>query len=155
MISSAGTIILAKWRTRALTMSVCVLGLVAAPATAAEAPPFVRAPTVSTDSPLILAAMFHTTIQLPEGRGIAKALMELGVTAGDAAEAARLAASHLGEGQGGCTAKIEISRADNGQESLRRLVLSTAGDQTIIERRGEKLSLVPASAIRAIGLRIA
>lgn len=94
-----------------------------------------------------LATVFELKLQLPEGRGLARLLLDAGIASDDAAEAARLAAGHLGDGSGGAAAKVEISRPlDSKGMRLERLVLSSDAGTTIIERRGDRLALTSTAA---------
>jgi hypothetical protein len=94
-----------------------------------------------------LATVFELKLRLPEGRGLARLLLDAGVASDDAAEAARLAAGHLGDGSGGSSAKVEISRPlDATGLRLERLILSSADGTTIIERRGDTLALTSTAA---------
>ena len=88
-----------------------------------------------------LAGQFQLKIQLFEGRGLARALLDAGVDQKDAAAAARVAAGHLGAGEGGCSATISIERSPGGGFSLVRVQISTAARQTVIERRGSELTI--------------
>jgi hypothetical protein len=94
-----------------------------------------------------LATIFELKLQLPEGRGLARLLLDAGIASDDAAEAARLAVGHLGDGSGGSEAKVEISRPlDAKGLRLERLVLSSADGTTTIERRGDRLALTSTAA---------
>ena len=100
--------------------------------------------------------MFELKLRLPEGRGLARLLLDAGVASDDAAQAARLAAGHLGGGTGpwagGCDAKVEVSRTvDTSGLRLERLALSSADGQTLIERRGGQLTLTTTAAHAAAG----
>lgn len=86
------------------------------------------------------AVLYSLKLRLPAGQGLARMLIQAGVSQSDAAAAARLAAGHLGAENGGCDAKIEISRAlEEDSYRLERAVLLTASDQTVIERRAGEL----------------
>jgi hypothetical protein len=88
------------------------------------------------------AVLYALKLRLPEGQGLARMLMQAGVSQADAAAAARLAAGHLGNGAGGCDAKVEISGAlGGGGYSLQRAVLLTSTGETIIERRAGELTV--------------
>jgi hypothetical protein len=119
----------------------CLSMGVAAPAIAASllnAIPGAAAPAPK------LAAVFELKLRLPEGRGLARLLLDAGVGREDAAAAARLAAGHLGDGLGGCEAKVAISRpvqGGAGDLQLERLVLMSRSGQVIIERRGGELTV--------------
>jgi hypothetical protein len=76
---------------------------------------------------------------------LAALLLQAGVVQDDAAAAARIAAGHLGDGSGGCSAKIEISRPTGGNGfRLQRVELTTDTGRTVIERRQGGLSLTSA-----------
>jgi hypothetical protein len=88
------------------------------------------------------AVLYALKLRLPERRGLARMLIQAGVSATDAAAAAKLAAGHLGDGQGGCDAKIEISGAlAQGGYRLQRAVLLTSSGQIVIERRAGELTI--------------
>jgi hypothetical protein len=88
------------------------------------------------------AALYAIKLRLPEGRGLAALLLQAGVSQDDASLTARLAAGHLGDGSGGCEAKVELSRPiQGGITSLERVVLTTGGAETVIERRAGALTL--------------
>ncbi len=120
--------------------------LLAAPNLAhAAGPPVVDAPASPTPPSPKLAGLFDLTFRLPEGRGLARLLLEAGVDSNDAAVAARLAAGHLGDGLGGCDAKVTVSRSLDGVGfKLERVVLASPAGQTIIERRPAGLEIAPA-----------
>lgn len=83
-----------------------------------------------------LANLFEVKFRLPAGRGLARYLLEIGVDQKDAAEAARLAAGHLGDGAGDCLAKVAISRPLTGAGlTIERVTLVTQSQQTVIDRR--------------------
>jgi hypothetical protein len=131
----------------------CVLAVTAAllsaagPAQAGETAKFLNAPATATAPALKLAVQFDLQLQLPEGRGLAQLLMNAGVDQNDAAAAARLAAGHLGDGTGGCFAKVSIARdSASGAYSLVRVMLMTERDQTVIERRGGELAIASQAA---------
>jgi hypothetical protein len=95
-----------------------------------------------------LALMFVLKLRLPEGRGLAAQLLQAGVDENDAATSARIAAGHLGDGEGGCNAKIEISRPVGATHfRLERIELTTDDRRTIIERRQGQLSLASATTL--------
>jgi hypothetical protein len=95
-----------------------------------------------------LALMFVLKLRLPEGRGLAAQLLQAGVDENDAATSARIAAGHLGDGEGGCNAKIEISRPVGATHfRLERIELTTDDWRTIIERRQGQLSLASATTL--------
>ena len=131
-----------------LAAAVCATAAIApGSALAEEAPPSLRAVVTHVLPAPRLATVFELKLQLPQGRGLARLLLDAGVASDDAAEAARLAAGHLGDGSGGCVAKVEISRPLDAQGlKIERLVLSSAEGQTIIERRGGQLALTTSAA---------
>jgi hypothetical protein len=57
----------------------------------------------------------------------------------------------LGDGAGGCFAKVSIARdSTTGGYSLLRVMVMTQSDQTVIERRGSELAIAsqaPASKL--------
>lgn len=126
-----------------------LLALVAVPGTAAaqEHAVFLNAPAEASLPMPKFAGQFQLKLQLPEGKGLAKALLDAGVNQDDAASAARLAAGHLGAGEGGCYAKISVERSADGNLNLMRVQLTTAARQTVIERRGSKLTVASDNAI--------
>jgi hypothetical protein len=109
---------------------------------AAEHAIFLNAPAVAGPPVPKLAVQFGLKLHLPEGKGLARLLIDAGVNQDDAAAAAKLAAGHLGAGAGGCEATVSIERsADGGSFSLVRVQLSTDARQAVIERRGAELTL--------------
>lgn len=117
------------------------------PAQAGETARFLNAPATASAPESKLAVQFELKIRLPEGRGLAGLLTEVGVDRNDAAVAARLAAGHLGDGHGGCFAKVSIARDPaSGGYSLMRVMLMTQSDQTVIERRGGELAVASQAA---------
>jgi hypothetical protein len=123
-------------------------------ACSAEPLPFLIAPASSAAPAPELAALYELKLRLAEGRGLARLLLDAGVNRDDAAAAARLAAGNLGDALGGCTAKVEISRAvEGGGFKLERVTLLTQAGATIIERRQGKLTI--ASQAGAAKLRLA
>lgn len=124
------------------------LGLLIAPGatSAADLPPPIPVPVTQPPPLSRLAGVFELQLRLPEGRGLAKALLQMGVDREDAAMAARLAAGHLGDGLGGCQVKVAISRPIEGRGyRLEGLVLTTQAERTSIMRRGGSLELIPAA----------
>lgn len=111
-------------------------------AIAAEHAIFLNAPAAAGAPVPKLAAQFHLKLHLPEGKGLARLLLDAGVNPEDAAAAAKLAAGHLGAGAGGCEATVSIERGANGGTfSLVRVQLSTDTRQAVIERHGAELTL--------------
>jgi hypothetical protein len=118
------------------------LGLIAATASA-EAQPAPAPAVVTTALPAPrLATVFEFKVSLPEGKGLARVLLDAGVGSDDAAQAARLAAGHC-DSTGGCNAKISISHQLGAGIQIERLVLADASGQTVIERRNGRLALNP------------
>jgi hypothetical protein len=114
-------------------------------ATAAGLAPLLATPTTKAPPQTHSAVLYELRLRLPEGRGLAQQLMQAGVNQGDAAAAAKLAAGHLGDGVGGCDAKVEVSRALGGDGlEVQRVVLMTQAEQTIIERRQGELTVASA-----------
>jgi hypothetical protein len=102
----------------------------------------INAPATAQAPAVKLAVQYQLKLHLPEGRGLARLLLDAGVDREDAAAAARLAAGHLGDGHGGCEAQISVSRAPDGEGfRLVRAMLTTGVEQTIIERRGSDLTV--------------
>jgi hypothetical protein len=121
--------------------ALAALGGLVAPslACADELPPGFHASAAPVPN---LAALFQLKFQLPEGRGLARLLLQAGVGRDDAAAAARLAAGHLGDGLGGCDIKVEISKPLGANNfKLERVVLMSLAGQTVIERRGGELAV--------------
>ena len=95
----------------------------------------------------MLAAQFELKLMLREGKGLARQLIDAGVDQKDAAAAARLAAGHLGDGDGGCFANVSIARdTATGEFSLVRVTVMTNSDRTIIERRDGELAIASQAA---------
>ena len=130
-------------------IAACSAFLVACPADAAEDAQFLNAPATSLPTPKF-AAQFQLRLRLPEGRGLARLLLDAGVSRDDAGAAARLAAGHLGAGVGGCTALVSIERSAGTTTgfSLVRVQLVTDATQTVIERRGRDLVVASDTAAR-------
>ena len=115
---------------------------------------FLNAPALPGPRAAKAAAQFQLNVSLPEGRGLARALLDAGVKQQDASDAARLATGHLGLGAGGCHAKISIERSLEGQGfDLVRVQLTTGERQTVIERRGSALTIASDVAAPS-GLRL-
>lgn len=110
-------------------------------ANASEVPRTAIAPAKSA-MPLQLAVQFELKIRLPEGQGLARSLLDIGIDGNDASLAARLAAGHMGAGAGGCEVRISISKAAQGNGfHIERLMLLTRIAQTVIERRVGELTI--------------
>ncbi|MFL6722409.1 MAG: hypothetical protein ACJ8FT_11500 [Sphingomonas sp.] len=118
-----------------------VVACVSSGAFAAEHAVFLNAPAVAASPVPKLAVQFGLKLHLPEGKGLARLLIDAGVNQEDAAEAAKLAAGHLGAGLGGCEATVSIERSAGGGFSLVRVQLSTDARQAVIERRGNEFTL--------------
>jgi hypothetical protein len=120
------------------------------PANAADLPIIRAMPETKAPPPTKIAVLFAFLVHLPEGRGLARALLDLGVDRDDAAAAAKIAAGHLGDGDGGCDAKIEISRVISASGyKLERVSLVTQASQSTIERRSGELTLTGERASQA------
>ena len=121
--------------------------LFATPSYAAETAHFLNAPATSAEAPAGLAVQYQLALQLPEGHGLARLLLDAGVEGDDAAAAARLAAGHMGAGGSGCAVKIFISKSGDGNGAkLVRATLMSAKGQTVIERRGAALVIASETA---------
>jgi hypothetical protein len=118
-------------------------------ASAAGLPLILNAPAAAAAPAPKLAAQYELQLRLPEGRGLARLLLDAGVDRDDAAAAARLAAGHMGDGMGGCDAKVSISKAVGGNGfRLVRVSLLTAAGETDIERRGANLEIASQATAR-------
>jgi hypothetical protein len=120
---------------------------VPAAALAGETAQFLNAPATAVLPAANVAVQYELKLQLPEGRGLARLLLDAGVDRDDAVAAARLAAGHLGDGSGGCQVKAFIARTASGFRIVRAMVITNAG-QTVIERRGAELAIASESAAR-------
>jgi hypothetical protein len=115
---------------------------------AAETAQFLNAPVTAAPPAPKLAVQYELKLRLPEGRGLARSLLDAGVDRDDAAAAARLAAGHLGDGQSGCDVRIAISRSvDGGGYRLDRVTLFSSVSQTVIERRRGELTVASTNPI--------
>lgn len=125
------------------TAAIAASATLALPSAAAaeEHPVFLNAPAKLNSAAPKFAGQFQLKVQLPDGHGLARALLDVGVNQDDAAAAARLAAGHLGAGKGGCFATISIERDASGGQSLMRVQLSTEARQMVIERHGSELAV--------------
>ena len=111
-------------------------------ARAAEQPLFLNAPSKTAAPIPRMAVQFGLKLQIPDGRGLARLLIDSGVNQEDAARAARLAAGHMGEHDGGCSANVTVSRGVDGSGfRVIRVALMTRGTETVIERRGAELTI--------------
>lgn len=108
---------------------------------------FLNAPALTGPPAAKAAAQFQLKVSLREGRGLARALLDLGVRQDDAAAAAKVAAGHLGAEAGGCEALVSIERNPTGDYSLMRVQLATDTRRAVIEWRGTELVLASDTAI--------
>jgi hypothetical protein len=116
---------------------------------AGETARFLNAPAASAAPAIKLAVQFDLKLRLPEGRGLARVLLDAGVDREDAAAAARLAAGHMGDGSGGCDVQVSVTKAaDAGGLRLVRATLMTNASRTVIERRGAELTIASQSEAR-------
>jgi hypothetical protein len=116
---------------------------------AGETARFLNAPATSAAPAIKLAVQYDLKLRLPEGRGLARLLLDAGVDREDAAAAARLAAGHMGDGAGGCEVQVSITKAaDAGESRLVRATLMTNASRTVIERRGAELTIASQSEAR-------
>ncbi len=119
----------------------------ASPSAAAKTATFLNAPAKVGNAPMKLAGQFELKLHLPDGRGLARLLIDAGVAQDDAAAAAKLAAGRLGDGKNGCFATVSVERAAGGALNLVRVMLTTNDQRTIIERRGFDLAIASETAI--------
>jgi hypothetical protein len=127
---------------RLSTTGLALALLIPGAAGAADLAPLLVAPAVKAPPQTKMAVLYALKLKLPEGRGLARLLLQAGVDQSDAAAAAKLAAGHLGDGSGGCDANVEISRdATAGGLRLERVELLTRAGRTIIERRQGELTV--------------
>lgn len=125
-----------------------VVMLASTPATAGETARFMNAPVTAAQTSPRLAVQLELKLRLPQGRGLARLLLDAGVDRADAATAARLAAGHLGDGQGGCDVQVSVVSDGRGALKLVRAIVMTQVDRTVIERRGAELEVASASPVR-------
>ena len=119
------------------------------PGRAGEAEHFRNAPMTGAAPAMRLAVQYELKLNLPEGGGLARVLVDAGIRQDDAVTAARLAAGHLGENTGGGQAKVSVSRSSRGEGfQLERVTLFTRADQTVIERRRGELAVTSRAANR-------
>jgi hypothetical protein len=130
------------WRLAALS------GIISPSLAAAEPLPFLHAPASAEVAPAPkLGVLYELRVRLPEGLGLARTLLDAGVNSDDAAAAARVAAGHLGDGLGGCDAKVSISRMSrDGELRVERISLVTTSGATVIERRQGRLTIASEAA---------
>jgi hypothetical protein len=116
--------------------------LVPSAAYGGETARFLNAPASAAAPAVKFAVEYDLKLKLPDGRGLARQLLDVGVDRDDAASAARLAAGHLGDGGGGCEVQVSIARsADSGGFKLVRATVMTNASRTVIERRGTELTI--------------
>jgi hypothetical protein len=138
-----------KLRLGAIAVAAIAAALASGTAQAGELPLFLNAPAPSSAPAAKSAVQYELKLHLPQGRGLARLLIDAGVDRDEAASAARLAAGHLGDGAGGCYATISIAGGLNGSGfRLMRMTLLTEASQTVIERRGADLSIASEGATR-------
>jgi hypothetical protein len=132
------------WRLRAFAAAPLMMP---AAAHAGETARFLNAPATAVAPAVKVAVQYDLKLRLPQGRGLARLLLDAGVDRDDAAAAARLAAGHLGDGSGGCDVEVSITRAvGSGEFKLVRAMLMTSAGRTVIERRGAELRIASESA---------
>jgi hypothetical protein len=125
-----------------IAIAAIAASLASTSAVAAEHAVFLNAPASMAAPSAKFAAQFELQLSLPQGQGIARQLIDAGVSQDDAAAAAKLAAGHMGAGAGGCTAKVSIEQTSGVKGfSLMRVQLTTASSQTVIERRDGALTI--------------
>jgi hypothetical protein len=109
---------------------------------AAGALPLINAPAPIGAPSITLAVTYEMELQLPEGRGLARQLIDSGIDQNDAAAAAKLGSSYMAQGKGSCSAKVAATRLP-GVDTLRltRVTLYTASKIVVMERRDGKLSV--------------
>jgi hypothetical protein len=117
------------------------------PLAAAGTATFLNAPAKAGIAPVKLAGQFELKLHLPEGRGLARLLIDAGVVQDDAAAAAKLAAGRLDDDKNDCFATVSVERAAGGELNLVRVMLTTDDRRTIIERRGDELAIASESPI--------
>lgn len=127
-----------------LSTALAALTLLATPGVAAaeDLAPLFHAPSAEVSPQPKRAVLLALKLKLSEGHGLARQLLDAGVNQDDAAAAARLAAGRLGDGLGGCDAKVELSQGFDGKGlRLERVELSTSAGRTTIERRQGQLTI--------------
>jgi hypothetical protein len=123
-------------------LSLAVALLVPSIAGATDLPPLLTTPATKAPPQTSTAALYELRLRLPEGRGLANLLLQAGVDQNDTAVVEQLAAGHLGDGLGGCDAKVDVVRSLSGSGfRLQRVVLMTQAGQTVIERRHGQLTI--------------
>lgn len=131
-----------------LTLAALVL-LAPGASFAGETARFINAPARIAAPAAELAVQYELKLKLPEGRGLARLLLDAGVNHDDAAAAARLAAGHLGDGLGGCAVNASVSKPTNSSGlRLVRATVTTEAGRMVIERRGTELMIAAETAAR-------
>jgi hypothetical protein len=139
----------AKMTIRAARMAAVVALFIPVAANAGEAAAFVNAPATAAAPAVKLAVQYELKLRLPQGQGLARLLLDAGVDRDDAAAAAKLAAGHLGDGDGGCDVAVSVVRAAGaGGFTLVRATLMTNVARTVIERHGPSLTIASDSPAR-------
>lgn len=134
-------------RSSVAAVAIAVAMGIGSPVVAAETATFLNAPAKAGIAPVKFAGQFEFKLHLPQGRGLARLLIDAGVAQDDAAAAAKLAAGRMDDGRNGCFATVSVERGANGELSLIRVMLTTDDQRTIIERRGPDLAIASESAI--------
>jgi hypothetical protein len=127
-----------------IILAAALCGTAAAAASAEQAPPAVPAVVTSAVPAPRLATVFELKLRLPQGRGLARLLLDAGVASDDAGQAAKLAAGRC-DPIGACDAKVAMSRQLGSGLRVERIVLMSASGQTVIERRDGRLAPNPAA----------
>lgn len=129
-------------------MATCTVALsVGSAAVAAETAVFSNAPAGIGIAPVRFAGQFELKLHLPQGRGLARLLIDAGVDKEDAAATAKLAAGRMGDDQNGCFATVSVERAADGVLKLVRIMVTTDEQRTVIERRGASLAIASETAV--------
>ena len=102
---------------------------------AADSAHFMNVPATDTRLRPNFAVQVELKLRLPQGKGLARQLLDAGVDQADAAAAARLAAGHLGDATDGCDVTVSMSRDMQSEGfALRRLLIVARSYQTVSER---------------------
>src|SRR5258707_7504702 len=96
-------------RTLPTLLAAALIGSIAAEASAATEPTAIPAVVTRAVPVPRLATLFELKLRLPQGRGLARLLLDAGIASDDAAEAAKLAAGQC-DPIGGCRAQGAGSR---------------------------------------------
>lgn len=109
---------------------------------AADALPLVKAPAPIAAPSVTLAVTYEMKLQLHEGRGLARQLIDSGIDQDDAAAAAKLGSSYMSKAKGGCSAKVAATRLP-GVDALRltRVTFYAGSKIIVMERRDGKLAV--------------